>query len=97
VLTIGNLYNFFSNIVLYHTLAGQSPQVIASELKINPYFVKDFAEAAKFYPLKHATRAISILREFDLKGKGLGTNQTEENELLKEMVYKLLNIDKISI
>ena len=97
VLTIGNLYNFFSNIVLYHTLAGQSPQVIASELKINPYFVKDFAEAARFYPLKHATRAISILREFDLKGKGLGTNQAEENELLKEMVYKLLNIDKINI
>ena len=97
VLTIGNLYNFFSNIVLYHTLAGQPPQVIASELKINPYFVKDFAEAAKFYPLKHATRAISILREFDLKGKGLGTNQTEENELLKEMVYKFLNIDKISV
>ena len=63
--------------------------------KTNP--LKDFAEAAKFYPLKHATRAISILREFDLKGKGLGTNQTEENELLKEMVYKLLNIDKINI
>ena len=97
VLTIGNLYNFFSNIVLYHTLAGQSPQVIASELKINPYFVKDYAEAARFYPLKHATRTISILREFDLKGKGLGTNQTEGNELLKEMVYKLLNIDKINI
>ena len=94
---ISNLYGFFSNIVLYHTLAGQSPQVIASELGINPYFVKDYAEAARFYPLKHATRAISILREFDLKGKGLGTNQTEENELLKEMVYKLLNIDKISV
>ena len=42
----------------------------------------DFAEAAKFYPLKHATRAISILREFDLKEKELGTNQTEENESL---------------
>ena len=90
VLTIGNLYNFFSNIVLYHTLAGQSPQVIASELGINPYFVKDYAEAARFYPLKHATRTISILREFDLKGKGLGSNQTEENQLLKEMVYNLL-------
>ena len=97
VAIISNLYGFFSNIVLYHTLAGQSPQVIASELGINPYFVKDYAEAARFYPLKHATRTISILREFDLKGKGLGSNQTEENELLKEMVYKLLNIDKISI
>ena len=97
VAIISNLYGFFSNVVLYHTLVGQSPQVIASELGINPYFVKDYVEAARFYPLKHATRTISILREFDLKGKGLGTNQTEENELLKEMVYKLLNIDKINI
>ena len=97
VAIISNLYGFFSNVVLYHTLVGQSPQVIASELGINPYFVKDYAEAARFYPLKHATRTMSILREFDLKGKGLGSNQTEENQLLKEMVYKLLNIDKISV
>lgn len=29
VMTIGNLYNFFSNVIMYHTLAGQSPQTIA--------------------------------------------------------------------
>jgi DNA polymerase-3 subunit delta len=94
VMTIGSLYNFFSNIIIYHTLAGQSPQIIASEMGINPYFIKDYAESARFYPLKHATRLISILRETDLKSKGLGANQTEDAELLKEMAYKILNVDK---
>ncbi|MGC4128544.1 MAG: DNA polymerase III subunit delta [Bergeyella sp.] len=97
VMTIGTLYNYFSNVILYHTVSGASPQTIASELGVNPYFVKDYAEAARMYPLKHATRIISILRETDLKSKGLGANQTEDSELLKEMAYKILNVDKIKV
>ncbi len=95
VMTIGNLYNFFSNVVLYHTISHQSPPTIASELGINPYFVKDYAEAARLYPLKFATRIISVLREIDLKSKGLGAVNMDEGELLKEMVYKIINIDKV--
>jgi DNA polymerase-3 subunit delta len=95
VMTIGNLYNFFSNVVLYHTVSHQNPPTIASELGINPYFVKDYAEAARLYPLKFATRIISVLREIDLKSKGLGAVNMNEGELLKEMVYKILNIDKV--
>lgn len=97
VMTIGNLYNFFSNVIMYQTLIGQSPQTIASEMGVNPYFIKDYAESARFYPLKHATRIISILREIDLKSKGLGANQTPDSELLKEMVYKILNVDKTKV
>ena len=95
VMTIGNLYNFFSNVVLYHTVSHQSPPTIASELGINSYFVKDYAEAARLYPLKFATRIISVLREIDLKSKGLGAVNMDEGELLKEMVYKIINIDKV--
>ena len=95
VMTIGNLYNFFSNVIVYHTLANQSPQTIASEMGVNPYFIKDYAESARLFPLKHATRTISILREIDLKSKGLGAVNMDDSELLKEMVYKILNVDKI--
>ncbi|MEN9487002.1 MAG: polymerase subunit delta, partial [Bacteroidota bacterium] len=95
VMTIGNLYNFFSNVVLYHTVSHQSQPTIASELGINSYFVKDYAEAARLYPLKFATRIISVLREIDLKSKGLGAVNMDEGELLKEMVYKIINIDKV--
>ncbi len=97
VMTIGNLYNFFSNVILYHTVSHQSPPTIASELGVNPYFVKDYAEAARLYPLKLATRIISILREIDLKSKGLGAVNMDDSELLKEMVYKILNADKVKV
>lgn len=97
MMMIGNLYNYFSNIIIYHTMQGQPSQTIASELGIRPYFIKDYTEAARFYPLKHATRIISILREIDLKNKGLGANQTDDSKLLKELVYKILNVDKVKV
>ncbi len=97
VMTISSLYNFFSNVIIYQTMIGQPQNEIASEMGVNPFFLKDFAEAARLYPLKHATRIISILREIDLKSKGLGANQTDDSELLKEMVYKILNIDKTKV
>lgn len=97
VMTIGTLYNFFSNLIVYHTVAGQSQGAIASELKIAPYFVGDYTEAARNYPLKHTTRIISILREIDLKSKGLGANQTSDSELLKELAYKILNVAQLKV
>ena len=97
VMMIGNLYNFFSNLVIFHTMKGESPQNQASAMGINPYFIKDFAEAARFYNLKHCTRIISILREIDLKNKGLGAVNMTESELLKELVYKILHVDQYKV
>ena len=96
-MVIGNLYNFFSNLVICHTMAGQSQQAMASAMGVNPYFVKNYTEAARFYNLKHCTRIISILREMDLKNKGLGAVNMEESELLTEMVYKILHVDRLKV
>ncbi|SMO35621.1 DNA polymerase III, delta subunit [Chryseobacterium rhizoplanae] len=97
VMMLASLYNYFSNVIIYQTMAGQSPQTIASQMGVNPYFIKDYAESARLYPLKHATRVISILREFDMKGKGLGAVNMGEAELIRELVYKIINVDKIKM
>ncbi len=47
--------------------------------------------------MKHATRIISVLREMDMKSKGLGAHNTDDAELLTEMVYKILNVDKTKV
>lgn len=59
--------------------------------------LKDYEQSAKFYPMKHATRIISVLREMDMKSKGLGAHNTDDAELLTEMVYKILNVDKTKV
>jgi DNA polymerase-3 subunit delta len=97
VLTISRLYEFFTNVLLYQTIYNFPQSEIAKELKIHPFFVKDYVEAARYYPMKFATKAISVIREIDLKSKGLGVNQTTDSELIKELVYKIINIDSIKI
>ena len=46
---LGILYGLFANLMIYHYLPDKSDRAVASALGINPYFVKDFAAAAKRY------------------------------------------------
>jgi DNA polymerase-3 subunit delta len=87
---IGSLYSFFSRIYNYHYHKGGSQQEIASALGVNPYFVKDYETYARNYSLPRTKKSISVLLDYDLKSKGLGSADTEDGELLKEMVYKLM-------
>ncbi|MBT8221809.1 MAG: DNA polymerase III subunit delta, partial [Eudoraea sp.] len=59
-------------------------------LRINPYFVGEFQTAARNYPMKRASQIIAILRELDLKGKGVGASNLPHSELLKELLAKIL-------
>lgn len=97
VLTVGNLYTFFSNLTIAHAISARDPRSIQNLVGANYYQSLDIATALKFYSLKHSTRIISILREMDLKGKGLGATGMDDADLITELVYKILNVDKIKV
>ncbi|MFS4455598.1 DNA polymerase III subunit delta [Maribacter sp. 2304DJ31-5] len=90
VLTVTLLHSFFSQLLQYHGLKDHSPKNVASTLRINPYFVNEFQTAAKNYPMKKVSKIVSSLREMDLKGKGVGTNNQHQADLLKELLIKIL-------
>lgn len=92
VVTLSILFQTFSNIIVYHTLTDKSQNNVAKELGIHPFFVKDAATAANNYPLKKATRIISMLREADTKSKGIGaTGNVSDGELLNELLVKIMS------
>jgi DNA polymerase-3 subunit delta len=41
--------------------------------------------------MKKVSAAVSTLREFDVKSKGVGANALPQGDLLKEMLYKIMN------
>lgn len=90
ILTISNLYSYFNKLIITHSLKNQSDNVIASELGVNPYFVKEYKSACANYDYKKLVEIISLLHEYDLKSKGMNNNQ-EDSELLKELVFKILH------
>lgn len=90
VLTIGALFRFFSQLLQYHGLHDKNPRNVAATLKINAYFVNDYTIAARNYPMRKVSKVISILREFDLKSKGVEANSASNGDLFKELVVRIL-------
>lgn len=90
VVTLGMLFGFFSQLLHYHGLTDRSPRAVASALKINPYFVDEYKIAAQHYPMKSLSSKIALLRDLDLKSKGLGAGQVDQAELLKELLSKIM-------
>ncbi len=90
VLVLGNLNNFFSKVLVYHYVRDKSPQNLAREMGVSPYFIKDYEQAARSYPLGKTVQIISYLRDCDVKSKGVDSN-TDHGGLMKELMYKILH------
>lgn len=91
VMTIALLGGYFTKILAYHYLPDKSQNNVAAALKVNPFFVKDYMLAAGNYPAGRTMDIISLLRQYDLRSKGFDGNSTDEGELLKEIVFKIIH------
>ncbi len=90
--TITSLYFYFSKVLAYYFIKNKSDnREVASVLQVNPYFVNDYKNAAKKYTPAQVVNIISLLREYDLKSKGVDSAGTPAGELLKELVFKILH------
>ncbi len=90
VLVLGNLNNYFSKVLVFHYVKDRSQQNLARELGVNPFFVKDYEQAARSYDYGKTMRIISYLREYDLKSKGVEST-AEDGALMKELMFKILH------
>lgn len=90
VVTVSLLFSFFSQLLQYHALSDKSKGNVAKALKVNPYFVSDYSVAAGNYPMKKVSMAVSLLREADVKSKGVGAANVPQGDLLKELLVKVM-------
>ena len=86
---IAVLFSFFSKLLLVHESKSNSEQALASELKVRPFFVKDYMVAATNYQQHQVIHNIGYLRQADMMVKGVGNQQTPPGEILKELIFKL--------
>jgi DNA polymerase-3 subunit delta len=91
VVTVTMLYNYFVKLMMYHQIKDKSRNNVASILGVNPFFVKDYSEAARRYSPAKLNQVVGFIHECDLKSKGINNASTPEGELLRELVFKILN------
>lgn len=91
VVVISNLFSLFSRIMRVQFAATKDPYQLSSTLKLPPFVINNIIKAGKLYPPKKAAKNISILYDYDLKSKGVNNTTTSEGDLLRELIYKLMN------
>ena len=92
VMTIINLFGYFSKILSLHYIKDKSNNnAVASSIGVHPFFLKDYISAARNYNVKKIVAVISDLREYDMKSKGFNNVSTTHGDLLKELIFKILH------
>ena len=96
-MAVSAIYTHFSRILKYAALKEKSrypdkTEVAAALQGVNPFFWKEYDVAVSNYPVRKALAAISLLCEYDFKGKGGDAGEASPGELLVELTMKLLNL-----
>lgn len=92
VLTTGILFKFFSQLVVAHYTQDKSERNLMEALQLKtPYALRDIREGLNMYSPRQSMAAISALRDFDCKSKGIGSLQNEY-DLQRELIFKIFTI-----
>lgn len=95
LLATAPLYTHFYRILKYEAALLKNPAMSKADraklLGVNPYFMEEYDVAARNYPIRRCMKVISLLEEYDFKGKGGGSGEASQGNLLMELVSKILN------
>lgn len=91
VMVVASLAGYFFKVLMVHHAPVKDERTLASSLKVNPYFVKDYINASKMYSPQKTLSIIRYLKETDLQSKGVTAAGMRESDMLKELVFKILH------
>lgn len=95
-MAVAALYTHFSRILRYAALKEKVSRpdrsAVAAALQgVNPYFWREYDTAVANYPVRKSLAVISLLCEYDYKGKGGEAGGASAKDLLVELINKILN------
>ncbi len=99
IVTISTLFSHFQRIfilnyqrwlVRHRGMQMPSDMELSRMLKLpNPFFLNEYKQAAALYPNKKVFTILGLLRQYDLKSKGMNSGSADEGELLRELLLKI--------
>ncbi len=85
------LFSYFTKLLLLHKNNNAADDELARKIGVSPFFVKEYRMAARNYNVMLVVRNIQLLKEADLQAKGITSSSLSEEDLMKELVYKLMH------
>jgi DNA polymerase-3 subunit delta len=88
--TIAILFSYFSSLLECYWLPQKTEQSVMSALGLRfPIQVRDYMNGLRNYNVKQAMDAISHLRTYDARLKGVDNVSASQGDLLRELVFKI--------
>ncbi len=101
VVTLSTLYSHFQRIFTLNYLVWQSKRPggsmpsefdLSRTLKLpHPMFLNEYRQAAGLYPNKKVFGILGMIRECDMKSKGMNDGGMDDGELLRGLLLQILN------
>jgi len=83
------LYGFFSKIYMIFGQSGNDEKAVAAAIGVNPFFIRDYMQAARNYGYSGVENALLLLQQYNLKSLGVHSVATEDASLMKELIIKM--------
>lgn len=95
-MAVSALYAYFYKVLKYGALLMKDPRPSNDQktkvLGVPPFFFNEYDAAVRNYPVTKCMSVISLLKEYDYKGKGGEVGEATPAELMVELTSKILNI-----
>lgn len=89
--TLSFLFSFFQRVFIMYYLPGKTDDDMAKVFNINAYIVKIcYRVAQKNYSATQLLRILALIREYDMKSKGVNRGSMSDFELYRELALKIL-------
>jgi len=85
-----SLYNFFSKVMMVYAAPGRDEKSVGAAIGVHAFFVKDYMQAAAKFNHHEVEKVLLLLYEYNLRNIGVNDAGTEDADLLKEMVVKMI-------
>lgn len=90
IMVVAFLYGFYSKLFALSSASSKGDTGAANALKINSYSMRDYTTALSKYSVAKLAECVSLIKETDLKLKGVNSGSADEGQILKELVLRLL-------
>lgn len=99
VMVLGSLSNFFLKLYASFSYRQLDDLEMAKKLGYAPkniyaarFFVESFRIAQKNFGLRKTEKVLFLLKNYDLKSKGVNQTSINNHQLMKEMMIKIMNV-----
>ncbi|MFV0344880.1 MAG: DNA polymerase III subunit delta [Bacteroidales bacterium] len=90
--TISTLFGYYKKLLQINLMQDKSIINVRKEIGIgNDFICRKYIETARKHHPTKLVNIISLLREYDMKSKGVDNVSTDAGELQKELIYKILH------